>query len=567
MPASSSPDDVRQHPNPLSVMKHALSRSRLIGQAFPAQALIGLIAICGSAQGQINEDLKLLAGDGTAGDALGGSTAIADGVVATGAPGDDDNGANSGSAYLFDEATGAQLNKLLPLDGAAGDEFGFSVAVSNGMVVVGSRRDDGHGSAYLFNATTGAQLVKFVPSDGAAGDEFGFAVAMDGGVVAVGSKRDDDNGTDSGSVYLFDALSGAQVMKLLPSDGATGHNFGESVDMDNGVVAAGAHGTGFLAGSAYLFDVATGLQLTKLVPLDTHANMFFGTTIGIDDGVVVVGAWADSIFFDHSGSAYLFDVATGLQLSKLIPSDGHDRDHFGYSVAIDDGVVAIGAEQDGDSGFNGGSAYLYSAGDGSLITKVLASDGQAFDVFGSAVAVDAGTVVIGAPGDDDSGAAAGSVYLVETIGQSGQAYCFGDGTGATCPCMAFGALGTGCANTGGGGALLQGSGQTSFSNDTFQLQITGVPGAKPGLLVQANNQVAIPVGDGILCASGGSVRSQVQVTVAGATTFTNFNGSAFGAVANAGMPTNHQFWYRDPANTCSGLGFNFSNAWTTNWQP
>lgn len=552
-------------------MINPLIRMTCRSRFLTATLIGGTICLTGSAQGQITEDLKLVPNDGTASNAFGQATAIDGGIVAIGAPGDDDNGIGSGSAYLFDAATGTQLNKLLPLDGAAGDGFGYSIAIANGMVVVGARNDDDHGSnsgsAYLFSATTGAQLAKLVPIDGAAGDEFGFAVALEGTVVAIGASRDDDNGVDSGSVYLFDTLSGGQITKLLPNDGAAGHNFGESVDMDNGILATGAHGTGLLSGSAYLFDVSTGSQLVKLVPLDTHANMFFGTTIGIDDGVVVVGAWADSIFFDHSGSAYLFDVSSGSQLAKLIPSDGHDRDHFGFAVAIDNGTVAIGAEQDGDSGFNGGSAYLYDAADGSLTTKVLASDGDTFDVFGSAIAIENGVVTIGAPGDDDNGASSGSAYLVKTAGRSGNAYCFGDGSGANCPCAGFGAAGTGCLNTSGVGAVLSGSGLTSFSGDTFQLHIAGVPGAKPGLLVRGNNQVATPAGDGILCTVGGSMRSQVQVTVAGSTTFTHFNGSGFGSVANAGAPTNFQFWYRDPSITCSGLGFNFSNAWTTIWMP
>jgi len=149
----------------------------------------------------------------------------------------------------------------------------------------------------------------------------------------------------------------------------------------------------------------------------------------------------------------------------------------------------------------------------------------------------------------------------------GAAYCFGDGTGAACPCNNTGSAGAGCFNSSLVGATLSASGVASFSGDTFSLSVSGVAGAKPGLVLRGNNQVAIPSGDGILCAAGGSQRSQVQITSGGATTFTNFNGAGFGSVANMGSATNFQFWYRDPQNSPCGTGFNFSNGWTVTYQP
>ncbi len=149
---------------------------------------------------------------------------------------------------------------------------------------------------------------------------------------------------------------------------------------------------------------------------------------------------------------------------------------------------------------------------------------------------------------------------------TGSAYCFGDGTGAACPCSGFGGLGEGCVNTGGTGVTLRALGNASVSSDTLRFDVAGAPGAKPGLLLRGNNQIANPIGDGIICTAGMSQRSQVQVTAAGVTSFTDFNGAGFGSVANLGAPTNFQFWYRDPMATCSGSGFNFSNAWTVTYE-
>ncbi len=81
-------------------------------------------------------------------------------------------------------------------------------------------------------------------------------------------------------------------------------------------------------------------------------------------------------------------------------------------------------------------------------------------------------------------------------------------------------------------------------------------------MLRGNNQIANPIGVGLICTAGMSARSQVQVTSAGSTTFVDWKGAGFSSVANAGAPTNFQFWYRDPQNVCSGAGFNFTNAWT-----
>ena len=166
----------------------------------------------------------------------------------------------------------------------------------------------------------------------------------------------------------------------------------------------------------------------------------------------------------------------------------------------------------------------------------------------------------------------GSRFYASGNTGTGTAYCFGDGTGGACPCGANGNSGEGCANTSGtGGATLVASGNASLSADTFQLNISGVPGSKPGLVLRGASQLGggngNPAGDGLLCTSGNTARSQVQVTSAGATTFIEFQpGVSFGASSyGAGQAANYQFWYRDPSNTCSGGGFNFTNAVSVTW--
>jgi len=156
---------------------------------------------------------------------------------------------------------------------------------------------------------------------------------------------------------------------------------------------------------------------------------------------------------------------------------------------------------------------------------------------------------------------------------SGNGYCYGDGTATACPCGTTSAAGQGCVNsTGTGGASLTGFGSATLSGDTFGLQVDGVPGDKPGLILRGANQMAggpgNPAGEGLLCATGQVALSKVQFTSSGSTTFSEFRpGVSFGASSyGAGASTNYQFWYRDTANTCNGGGFNFTNGWTVTWQ-
>jgi len=126
-------------------------------------------------------------------------------------------------------------------------------------------------------------------------------------VIAVGSLNDDGNGLGSGpgSVYLYDAQSGTLFTKILADDATTDRDqFGRVLDIDNGILAVGA----------FLKD---------------------------DQG-------------SQSGATYLFNVETGEEMVKLLPTNGDEFDQFGHSIAIENGMVVVGSYEDDDIAFNGG---------------------------------------------------------------------------------------------------------------------------------------------------------------------------------------------------------------------
>ena len=215
------------------------------------------------------ESAKLRASDGKRSDNFGFSVAISESTAIVGAWLDDNlRGTDAGSAHLFDATSGKPLASLFPSDRGGQQRFGVSVAISGTNALVGVYQDDdngvGSGSAYLYDLTAGRQIAKLLPADGAGGDQFGWSVAINESIAIVGAWEDVVNGAETGSAYLFDAAVGSQIAKLLSDDGAEGDLFGTSVAIGRSTALVGAMGdddNGSVSGSAYLFDVTTGAQI------------------------------------------------------------------------------------------------------------------------------------------------------------------------------------------------------------------------------------------------------------------------------------------------------------------
>jgi hypothetical protein len=377
---------------------------------------------------------KLRASDGAANDDFGRSVAIDGNIALVGAYGDDVNGTDSGSAYIFryNGSNWVEEAKLLPSDGAAGDYFGLSVSIDGNIAVVGANRDDDNGSssgsAYIFryNGSTWIQEAKLLASDGAASDKFGCS-AIDVNIVIVGAYGDDDNGSNSGSAYVFryNGSTWIQEAKLLASDGADSDYFGRSVAIDGNIAIVGAYwddDKGYHSGSAYIFrfNGSTWIQEAKLLASDGAANDDFGESVAIDGNIAIAGAWGNDDNGSSSGSAYVFryNGATWIQEEKLLASDGAAQDNFGTSVALDGNITIVGASGDDDNGyFQSGSAYIfrYNGSNWAQQDRLLASDGTHSDYFGGSVDINGNIALIGVASDDDNGSNSGSVYVFPAL--------------------------------------------------------------------------------------------------------------------------------------------------------
>lgn len=372
---------------------------------------------------------KINASDFGRNDRFGRSVGISGNIAISGAYFDDDNGHSSGSAYLFDATSGLELAKLTPSDGEAGDFFGASVDIDSNTAIVGADGSTNFGpdtgSAYLFDVSTGSQIAKLVPEDGAEGDRFGFSVGISGDLAVVGAWVDDDNGNGSGSAYVFDAVSGRQLHKLTPTDGEAFDFFGKSVGIHGNIAVVGAVGdraNGGGSGSAYLFDATTGAQLAKLLPEDGAADDFFGVSVDTNGTTAIVGAYHDKVNGISTGSAYLFDVSTGAQLAKLTPNDGAGGDEFGISVGISEDTVIVGSDRNTSRERRTAAAYLFDLSTRQQLAMLVPEQSQEFSHYASAVDIGSRMAIVGAEGTNLnvlSGYNSGAAYIYSTVPEPG----------------------------------------------------------------------------------------------------------------------------------------------------
>jgi hypothetical protein len=255
-----------------------------------------------------------------------------------------------------------------------GDHFGRSLSLSADTILVGADADDDNGpnagAAYIFrfdpDTSQWLEEQKLLASDGTEGDFFGTSVAVFAEVALVGANGHDDAAESTGAAYVFryDAQTSRWVeeQKLLASDGTELDRFGDSVSISGDVALIGARLD--VGGSAYVFrfDPKTSQwrQEQKLIPSDPGGTDQFGKSVAIDGESAVVGAWSSDAGGPSSGAAYIYrfdsDASEWIEQAQVLPEPNAWANFFGYSVAIDNETVVIGAHGEDQQR---GAAYVF----------------------------------------------------------------------------------------------------------------------------------------------------------------------------------------------------------------
>ncbi|HVP13555.1 MAG TPA: hypothetical protein VMV94_20440, partial [Phycisphaerae bacterium] len=327
-----------------------------------------------------------------------------------------------------------QEAKLIPSDGPAYGQFGTSVAESGDTLAVGSlygRNETGLGTGavyvYIRSGGVWTQQAKLTPGDPADYMYFGSSVALDGDTLIVGASIANGATTQSGAAYVFtrSGTTWTQQAKLIASDGAQYDYFGNSVAVDGDTTVIGAYMAnvaGAHSGAAYVFarSGTTWSQQAKLVPSDAAGGDRFGNSVALSGDTAIVGAYMQvGPGSAWGGAAYAF-VRLGTswtQQAKLLPLDAAYGDYFGSSVALEGDTTLIGALNKAKTG----AAYVFTRSIASWTqqAKLTAADAAWGDDFGYAVALAGDTAVIGSYYDsNERGLIAGSAYVFVQSGGS-----------------------------------------------------------------------------------------------------------------------------------------------------
>ena|GEM_PF-1929600 len=361
----------------------------------------GRVYVYTQSGGTWSETATLIGSDTAAGDTFGFSVALSGTTAVVGAPGHSANGNYAGSAYVFTDSGGTwtQTAELQGSDNAAGDWFGSAVGVDGTNAIVGAPAHAGvGGSAYVFSDTGGTWSQSAELSGSVVLGYFGYAVGISGTNAIVGAPGVP---TKKGNAFIFSDTGGTwSQTATLSGVGGGVHDFGQAVAVDGTVAAVGAWATN--KGFAYLYNQSGATWIQTALP--TAAGL--GASAAISGTTVVVGAVGAS---GNNGSAYVY-TSSGTLTATLVPSGKAGGNFFGNrAVGISGATLIVGAPDHGAVG----SAFVFNNTSGTAwqqVADLANADSNTGDSTGSAVAISSFGAVAGAPAHDGAGRA----YLFPT---------------------------------------------------------------------------------------------------------------------------------------------------------
>jgi hypothetical protein len=314
-----------------------------------------------------------------------------------------------------------------------GDELGRSVAAAVGVIVVGAPgnvtnpQHHAAGAAHVFvgSGWTWRHRQRLVAFDREPGDSFGRAVAISGDTIAVGAEHDVVDGVPAaGSVHVYvrEGRRWSLERKLVAPDPRIEAHFGHSLALEDDTLVVGTWATD----TVYVFE-RTGAWWAEPQMIRAHPGQGgnFGHSLALDSDTLVVGAeWRGHSGLQAAGGVSVFTRIDGSWVFEqdLIANDPVEEDQFGASVAIQDGLIVMGAPQnDDDLNENRGAAYVFARSDDGWLQQQKLVPGNAFPWlrFGWSVALSGDNLLIGVPWDTPDGLPqAGSVHLFRRSGDT-----------------------------------------------------------------------------------------------------------------------------------------------------
>lgn len=251
-------------------------------------------------------------------------------------------------------------------------------------------------------------------------------VAIKGNILIAAAKHFDVGAnSQQGAVYtwIFDGLTWNPLPRLTSDDGISGDIFGSALAFDGEFLVVGADsvddGAEIRRGAAYIYQLNEDEWdfIQKLTPADDDV-LNFGANVAFDGEHIAIGTinWVGSLSSQGAVYLYQFNGTTANFIKRFI---GSNNDSFATSFAVQDDMLMVGASGADPKLNNQGAVYAYTFNgrNWALQATLVAKNAAASDFFGGAVAMDAGLMVVGATGVDVTDSREGAIYAFELKGE------------------------------------------------------------------------------------------------------------------------------------------------------
>ncbi len=370
--------------------------------------------------------------DNAEGDQLGYAVAINGDIAVATAPTDDiDENTNQGSVYVFRNENGIWTNtqKITAPDGAANDQFGVTVAMTDTYVFVSAMFDDvgensDQGSVYVYKIVDGVLVYhqKLAGSTATSNDLFGYYVAAQNRQLFIGAPYDDVIGNfNQGSAYSFKLTNGfwTESQKIIQDSAAGSEDyFGFGISIDSSMISIGGHinvegNYGYGQNAIFIYENVNGTwqRRQKILQPDVSSSIkteAFGYNTVLKNGILTAGAWLHNIPFGNKdrGTAYVFKKSGSVwnNVQKLTPEDVNTGDfygdYFGTNLRSDNTFMVAGSgyEDITEGVIDRGAFYLFEWNGTQWIMKkkVSAPTPSYLDLFGHAVGIQGDNIIVSA---------------------------------------------------------------------------------------------------------------------------------------------------------------------------
>lgn len=318
----------------------------------------------------------LKASDAATSGYFGYSVALDGDRLAVGAPGAREG---RGAVYIFRRENGEwKQEAFLESDSSqVGTSFGGKLALKGDLLAIGAPLEnvtmagnqtaERAGAVHIYRYQQEWQKIDHLTGN-EAGAQFGSAIAIHGDIIAIGAPYEDgdeasqpgnNNLQDSGAVYVYRYASETETWQpeafIERSQPAQDELFGYALAASEGLVVIGAPlvdaatGSGAVqnSGAVFVFRYEDGeWREAQLLAAETpQANAYFGTSLALDGGLLAVGAPRDVGTDAYEGAVYVYALGEdgfepGLRLAPPLPKSNYD---FGMQVALSGHRLAVSA--------------------------------------------------------------------------------------------------------------------------------------------------------------------------------------------------------------------------------